>query len=497
MNEIEMYLNRRHREIRKVVYFAGGGCSDWQLRDFLEHTDLDAFTLTGFLETKKGEKILEALKELAKQERLRLPEKIEFCSVDKLETPLEDAALVCTNVEDSRDMLRLSTYKPKWLLATTIESGISAHTIWEAYRKCCEHILIVTNRHYAGPQVLDWDKNPENNIELSVIFPMYNVEKYLDQCIQSVTAWKADYVEFLFVNDGSPDNSREVVLRYAAQDARVKLLDKPNGGCASARQWGLDRAKGRYVGFIDPDDFIDESMFRKLLRAAMVGSYDISYCGHNEFYESTGTSAPVGDLLGAPYCYGVTDVHKIQELIAWRRVAIWRGIYKMDMIRKSGIHFYTEIRRFDDLPFFIETTAAARSIISVNEHLYYYRLDRPGQDVSADDQRLYVHFPIFAHLNDSIAGKKDAKLTDMLQVSKVGTHRYALEKLRPEFIKEYADQVREDLKTTGTFWRSYFLIRQMSGREHAKFYWAIMTQNYGMLNRLRKNKGFVEKTSAE
>ena len=60
MNEIEMYLNRRHREIRKVVYFAGGGCSDWQLWDFLEHTDLDAFTLTGFLETQKGEKILEA-----------------------------------------------------------------------------------------------------------------------------------------------------------------------------------------------------------------------------------------------------------------------------------------------------------------------------------------------------------------------------------------------------------------------------------------------------
>ena len=75
----------------------------------------------------------------------------------------------------------------------------------------------------------------------------------------------------------------------------------------------------------------------------------------------------------------------------------------------------------------------------------------------------------------------------------MGTHRYALEKLRPEFIKEYADQARENLKTTGTFWRSYFLIWQMSGREHAKFYWAIVTPNYGMLNRLRKNKGLVKK----
>ena len=493
MTEIECTLNRKSRDIHSAVLYIGAGNQDWQLGELVEHTHLDTLLVTGCISAELANAAIMDLK-LHKQ---HVPGTFFFCPLNELKRPKEEFALLCKALKSGNEILSLAELQPTYLYGQIPEDGMSSFEIWEVFRKFCKHIQLITLRQERERQVLDWEKNSESNIELSVVFPMYNVEKYLDQCIQSVTAWKADYVEFLFVNDGSPDNSREVVLRYAAQDARVKLLDKPNGGCASARQWGLDRAKGRYVGFIDPDDFIDESMFRKLLRAAMVGSYDISYCGHNEYYESTGTSAPVGDLLGEPYCYGVTDVHKIQELIAWRRIAIWRGIYKMDMIRKNHIHFYTEIRRFDDLPFFIETTAAARSIVSVNEHLYYYRLDRPGQDVSADDQRLYVHFPIFAHLNDSIAGKKDAKLTDMLQVSKVGTHRYALEKLRPEFIKEYADQAREDLKTTGTFWRSHFLIRQMSGREHAKFYWAIMTQNYGMLNRLRKNKGFVEKTSAE
>ena len=126
------------------------------------------------------------------------------------------------------------------------------------------------------PQILEWIKNKNSDIELSVIFPMYNVAAYLDQCISSVTAWKAPYIEFLFVNDGSPDNSREIVLKWAEKDSRIKLLDKPNGGCASARQFGLERAQGSYIGFIDPDDFIDESMFRKLLRSAMTGSYDIT-----------------------------------------------------------------------------------------------------------------------------------------------------------------------------------------------------------------------------
>lgn len=71
----------------------------------------------------------------------------------------------------------------------------------------------------------------------------------LNQCIESVTAWKAPYVEFLFVNDGSPDNSREVVLKWAKEDPRIKLLDKPNGGCASARQYGLESCKGKVYWF--------------------------------------------------------------------------------------------------------------------------------------------------------------------------------------------------------------------------------------------------------
>lgn len=497
MTEIELFLNKHHMQIRKVVCCVGQDFAAWRMREFLDHTDLDELILTGFLSKKAGEKIVKEMVELGEMGKQRIPQVFSFQSLNELTPPDGEYALVVQHVEESNDVLRLSSLKPTNLLAEVKESDISAHTIWEAFRSSCRHIQVITLRAGKSAQILDWEKDPENDVELSVVFPMYNVEKYLDQCIQSVTAWKAAYVEFLFVNDGSPDNSREVVLKYAEQDKRIKLLDKPNGGCASARQWGLERAKGRYVGFIDPDDFIDESMFRKLLRAAMQGDYDISYCGHKEYYESTGDSAEATDLVGWPYTDGVTDTSLIRQLIAFRRVSIWRAIYKMDMLRDNGIHFYTEIRRFDDLPFFVETMAAARSVISVPEYLYYYHLERPGQDVSADDERLYVHFPIFAHLNESIGSRQNALLTDMLQVCKVGTHRYALEKIRPEFVKEYARQAREDIGSTGSFWRSLMLVARMSGREHAKYYWAIMTGNIGMLNRLRRNKVLAEERKAK
>lgn len=491
MTEIEAYLNLHHTEIKRVVYFANCDCFDWQIQEFLLHTDLDEFVLTGRISEADGQKIIGALNE-KKNRRFHIPEKFTYLEKSKLKEVEGNFALVYVGDDDSSDLMELSQMKPKWLLAEKGENGVSAHTIWETYRNLSDHIRIITRSHSGGSRVLDWEKDPENEIELSVIFPMYNVEKYLDKCIQSVTTWKADYVEFLFVNDGSPDNSREVVLKYAQNDSRIKLLDKPNGGCASARQWGLDRAKGRYIGFIDPDDFIDESMFRKLLREAMTGSYDIAYCGHKEYYESTKESAEAKDLLGWPYSSGVSDEKLIWQLIAFRRVAIWRGIYKKKMLDDNNIHFYTELRRFDDLPFFVETMAAAKSVIAVNEYLYYYRLDRPGQDITANDERLYVHFPIFAHLNDSVASKKNIFLTDMLQVCKVGTHRYALEKLKPEFMDEYVEKAREDLNTTGAFFRTLSLINQESGKHNALIYWAIMTRSIWLIRRLTQRRAMAE-----
>ena len=92
-------------------------------------------------------------------------------------------------------------------------------------------------------------------------------------------------------------------------------MDKPNGGCASARQYGLDKARGKYIGFIDPDDYIDESMFRKLLRAAMMGSYDISYCGYNEYYENT---KEIRKVEG----YRIVMKHRIgKKLLIWLPIA--------------------------------------------------------------------------------------------------------------------------------------------------------------------------------
>lgn len=287
------------------------------------------------------------------------------------------------------------------------------------------------------------------------------------------------------MDDGSPDNCADIVRQYAEKDPRIKLLQKENGGCASARQYGLERAKGRYIGFIDPDDFIDESMFRKLLSRAMVGSYEISYCGYKELYEETGKTRDIPDLLSSPYKDGTVDPNEIQPLMAFLRVAIWRGIYRSEMLRRNKIHFYTDLRRFDDLPFKFEVFASAKSVVCVPEHLYYYRMARPGQDVAANDERLYVHFSIFEYLDEFVAAHGTKEMYDYLQIVKLHTHIYALQKLLPQYVKEYAVCARQDILHNMNFTQANLVYRKTLSRRDKAFFLAIMSQSPAMIRMMK------------
>lgn len=472
MNEMICYLNA-HPEIEQIVLAVGTTYEYERLSILLKQVPSKQVFLIGYL-TKENSTMLEYC--FQRDKARGLYNNIE--SFSYIELPLfhglEGKWTLCAEYISPQDLIGLFEYRPERLLAIIWEDRITAFKLWEQYRLYCSYIQIKTLRSNKAPQILEWEKRCDNEPELSIIFPMYNIANYLDECISSVTAWKAPYVEFLFVNDGSPDNSRDIVLKWAENDSRIKLLDKPNGGCASARQFGLEHARGNYIGFIDPDDFIDESMLRKLLRAAMTGSYDLSYCGYNEYYENSKEYKRVEDSLQAPYCDGTDDLVKIQELIMYCRVAIWRGIYKAEMLKKHNIHFYTDLRRFDDLAFKVEVFAAAKSVIAVPEYLYYYRLSRPGQDVSADDERLYVHFDIFKYLDQSIASLQDARLTDYLQMVKIQTHIYALQKIKSEYKKVYIKRAKDDLQTNGTERRTYYLAKKYIGKQSANNYKAII-----------------------
>jgi len=407
-----------------------------------------------------------ALRHLEADEPSCLPCGLQFLTPEEARAyqRLSDGLALCfDSPASSETVLQYASLSPAYVYGAAREGAIDAFYLWESFRKTAVELYIVCQKEKKR-DILRWRRNGDEGIELSVIFPVYNVAPYLSTCIESVTQWEADYVEFLFVDDGSPDDSAGIIREYAARDPRIKLLQKENGGCASARQYGLDHARGSYIGFVDPDDYTDPTMYQKLFRAALTGCYEIAYCGYSERYEDSGATREIEDLTGEPYAGGTADPDAINALLCYLRVAIWRGIYSKDLLQRNHIHFYTDLRRFDDLPFKVEVFSKARSVVSVPEHLYYYRLSRPGQDVSADDERLYVHFPIFNYLDDFLRRSSDQRQLDYLQVVKVHTHKFALRKLRPEFFWKYCEKASKDLRSNFGFWEGAYIVWRKAGR---------------------------------
>lgn len=448
MSNIINYIGT-HPDIEEILIITGEVSGAVLAKECCEITRLKKLTIAAKAEQKSDYII--CMDKLKEQKPQYMPEKYNIILESELDAFLPENsnfAVLFYLIDRPEKLGVVNSIKPKYLIGEINKEACSSFSIWETYRKNVKNFYIAS---YTGTKYenMSWTENG-TGIALSVIFPMYNIGQYVEKCLRSIRQWEAEYVEYLFVDDGSPDNSAEIVRSYAAKDSRIKLIQKTNGGCASARQCGLEQAQGIYIGFVDPDDYIDPSMFRKLLERAMTGSYEISYCGYNELYEDTGVVQEISDELGWPYNEGTSDPSFINRLIAFRRIAIWRGIYLKDMITRNGIHFYTDLRRFDDLPFKVETLAKARSVVSVPEYLYFYRMARPGQDVSADDERLYVHFQIFDYLDKFLKKEKNREQIDYLQVVKIQTHQWALKKIKPVLIHDYVEQAQKDLLSNVT-----------------------------------------------
>lgn len=471
MEEMELFLVG-HSDIENAAILVGA-CGPERIEEVFQYTDLKECCVICPWPRRDIEILEERIRNDAARGLFAEPDSLVFKPYYDFRG-MEGQWALCPILCDGSDVLPLLEWKPDYLAGSIKEAGISAFNIWERCRPFCRDFSLKTWREGKPSLMLDWAASEGTGTELSVVIPVYNVAPYVERCIQSITAWKAEYVEYIFVSDGSTDESVDIIKRWMEKDRRIILVEKENGGCASARQAGLEQARGRYVGFIDPDDFTDENMYRKLLKAAMCGNFDISLCGYNEYYENSGRIKPAEDSLWYPYLDGCYDSEKIDELITYCRVAIWRGIYRREFLERNKIGFYTDIRRFDDLPFKVETFAMAKSVVMLPEYLYYYRLEREGQDVSADDERLYVHFDIFKRLDAFIGKTRNRRLIDNLQMCKIQTHRYALSKIREEYRSRYLELARADLNSMCDFQRTCKMADIMLGSEVADEYRKIM-----------------------
>ena len=219
---------------------------------------------------------------------------------------------------------------------------------------------------------------------LSVIIPVYNVENYLNECLDSVTSQTLEDMEIICIDDGSTDNSPHILKEYSKKDKRIKIITKENGGQATARNLGIKEAQGEYIAFVDSDDFIEPTMFEKLYTKAKDNNLDIAMCKIATFDNQT---EEIKDNVWY-YMLGVfrdfdKDIfnHKdTREFTCHIAVTPYNKIYKTTLLKENNILF-PEGLIFEDEKFFYDTYLRAKRVSIVDEFLYYYRINRKGSTV--------------------------------------------------------------------------------------------------------------------
>mgnify|MGYP004532818717 CR=1 FL=1 len=205
--------------------------------------------------------------------------------------------------------------------------------------------------------------------EISIIVPVYKVEKYLERCINSVLIQTFDNFELILVDDGSPDKCGEICDKYAKLDSRIKVIHKKNGGLSSARNVGLDVAKGKYIGFVDSDDYINKYMFQKLYENIIQNNADISMCDYEEIVKDTIVIYKENKNTKKLVLNSIEALENIYKEKGWIYVIACNKLYKKSIF--DNLRFPVGKIHEDEM-IAHEILYKANKIVFEDEKLYYY-----------------------------------------------------------------------------------------------------------------------------
>ena len=270
--------------------------------------------------------------------------------------------------------------------------------------------------------------------KVSVIVPVYNVENYIDRCLKSLVNQTLEDIEIIVVNDGSPDNSQKIIDKYVKRyPNKVKSYIKENGGQGSARNFGLEKSTGEYIGYVDSDDYVEKDMYERLYNKAKEKELDIVVCGSYNVYEVTNDKTIDLDRI-------IFDDKKVNSFFG--RMAVWNKIYKKSLVK--GIKFRSKVW-YEDLDFTVKVLTNAKKIDYVNEPFYDYLIREGSTMNNSNVERNLEILQAFDEIKDN---KKYGNIIEFLAIDHIYISAIVRvinanedKKLKKEVIKKLKDYV--------------------------------------------------------
>lgn len=291
--------------------------------------------------------------------------------------------------------------------------------------------------------------------KVSVIIPVYNTERYLEQCLDSVVNQSLNDIEIICVDDGSTDRSPDILRQYGEKDGRVRIVSRENGGLGNARNSGMEIATGEFISFIDSDDWFDLTALEKLYMKAAGDDADVCMCGrmnHPDYFnEGAGYRILPNRRLYPqeyPFCINHPD-----GLIGFSDIPVWNKLFRRAFLEDNRIRFLPVIRA-EDINFTTVALCTASRITILYESLIHYRSMRPESLTATlyKDPEQYVDIWLTtaeelrkrgAHRERCVANLAWASFLWVMQRTRWPEFKHLYNRLRAEALPELGIIVRE------------------------------------------------------
>ena len=230
-------------------------------------------------------------------------------------------------------------------------------------------------------------------VDISIIVPVYNAEKYIKKCMDSLVKQSKKELEFIIVNDGSTDHSEKIIQSY--QDARIKYFKNKNQGIGKTRNFGIKEATGEYITFLDSDDYLPNDAIDNLYKLAQKNKLDLvvsDYYVDNKNIKSEKIKS-----------FPITNVKKNPNLIFDINLAPLNKLYKKELIENIK---FEENLKYEDAPFVIESIIKAKRIGKLDKETYYYVVN-PNSETTIRDERIFDIFKILDIIGRLVENKKE------------------------------------------------------------------------------------------
>lgn len=289
--------------------------------------------------------------------------------------------------------------------------------------------------------------------KVSIIVPTFNVEQYLDECLESIRRQTLHDIEVICINDGSTDDSLSILKKYAEKDERFVIIDKENGGYGKAMNIGLERASGEYIGIVEPDDFVPLHMYEDLYAVASENRLDFVKADFYRFTTDANTKNMhlIYNRLDKEGIYYNVIVNPSETpYITKFTMNTWSGIYSRKFIEQYHIrHNETPGASFQDNGFFWQTFIYAKRAMFLDKPYYMNRRDNPNSSVNSKEKVYSINIE-YDFIRDILMQKGNEELWERFKgyynLKRYDNYMFTISRIADAYKREYIDRISKEYK---------------------------------------------------